>query len=1287
MKNETLISIVQRHLNAKILSIAISIFSVFSLQANEIWTPLNNPESINQRAAIQTSDQKLLALDINELKSLLSNAAKEFSGKSTIIFSLPMPDGVFEEFKVFESPIMEEALALKFPMIKTYVAQSTRDASISGRLDIGPKGFHGMIFTKNGSVYIDPLNDNEQNIIKSYYKKDFIAGAKATESSCQILGEGSDIQKRINSLVKKGVSRPSGDELRTYRLAVGATGEYTAFHGGTVPLGLAAIVTSINRVVGIYEREVAVRMILVGNNDLVIFTNAATDPFTNNNTGTLINQSQTVLDDLIGNANYDVGHTFSTGAGGLAQLGVPCNNGNKARGVTGISSPVGDPFDVDYVAHELGHQFGGDHTFNGSSGSCSGNIGGKAYEPGSGSTIMAYAGICSPQNIQNNSDDYFHGASYDQIIAYTILSNGNNCALITNTGNDAPEVGVLEGNFIIPINTPFELTGNATDPNGDDMTFQWEQFDLGPQGNPTNPVGNAPIFRSFLPTLSPNRIFPRISDIVNNTSTIGEILPSYARNLKFRFNARDNRPAGGGVDHDFIDLAVEGTAGPFLVTVPNTAATYEVNSTLEVTWDVANTNIAPVSCQNVSIYLSTDGGFTYPITLIESTPNDGSAEVIIPNQITTTARIKVKAADNVFFDISNANFTIVEPSTPDFYVNIPNKNLSVCAPDNAEYEFTVEQLGGFSNPVTLSVTNEPAGSTVSFSTNPITPTESSTLTIGNTGSIANGTYSFDLVIIGGGITRNSTLTLQVFNGVPNSISLSTPSDAATALALEQSFAWQAAATAVSYDFELATDAAFTNIIATYSGSNNSYTLPNLLTPNTNYFWRVKGNNTCGAGAYSPTFTFTTDALSCTTFSATDLPKNIGQVPQTVNSFINVGANFTIADVNVLNLTGEHTWIADLDASLRGPDGTIVKLWSSPCDDEDNWDINFDDAAASGVLPCPLTDGNTYKPLESLSGFYGKSSQGNWVLTIRDNFNQDGGQFSSWSLEVCQLANGAIPTVNAPTALNATAISFSQINLEWTDNADNEENYIIERSLFSNTGFAEIANLPANITIYQDMGLSPNTTYYYKVKATSDATSSEYSNVAPATTFDLIPTIASDLIATATSNSTVKVDWADNSNNELGFIIDRSNNDNNNYFTLDTVAVNTETYTDMNLASGTIYYYKVAAYNAVGNSVYSNEDSALTQLETAIIDIALDEGTTVYPNPTKDILIVSIAQNLNGLVRLSLIDPTGKQIMQQHFEKSGFEFTETLQLNQLPKGLYLLEIKLNDSITYRKVHKM
>jgi hypothetical protein len=559
---------------------------------------------------------------------------------------------------------MAEELASRYPQIKTYLGQGTDENSDSRvRFDVTPSGFHAIIFSSTGTVYIDPYSLGETKYYISYFKKDYMPTDEQLNLECTLLGTDSEFGDHIRQLVAENPFVMTGPQLRTYRTAIATTGEYTVFHGGTVALGLAAVVTALNRVTGVYENEVAVRMVLIPNNDLIIYTNPSTDPYSNNDGGAMLSQNQTNLDAVIGSANYDIGHVFSTGGGGVAYLGVICEANFKARGVTGLPQPVGDPFYIDYVAHEMGHQYGGNHSFNGNAGACSGGNrnASTAYEPGSGSTIMAYAGICSNQNLQNNSDDYFHNINFVEIVNYTTNGNGNSCAVITNTGNSEPTVTVPSGGFTIPISTPFMLTGSAIDPDGDPLTYCWEEWDLGPAGHPNSPSGNAPIFRSFDPVDVPYRYFPKLSNILNNTQTIGEILPTYTRTLTFRLTVRDNRAGGGGVNYAQMQtISVTNTAGPFLVTQPNTNVNWLGNTTNTVTWNVANTSVAPVSVTQVNILLSTDGGNNFTEVLASNTANDGSEDIFLPNIPTTQARIKVEAVGNVFFDLSNVNFTIEE---------------------------------------------------------------------------------------------------------------------------------------------------------------------------------------------------------------------------------------------------------------------------------------------------------------------------------------------------------------------------------------------------------------------------------------------------------------------------------------------------------------------------------------------------------------------------------------------------------------------------------------------------
>jgi hypothetical protein len=724
---------------------------------------------------------RTLQLNKAALTDLLVSAPPEASGPIEMTgteLQIPLPYGGFGRFLVQDSPIMESKLAAKFPELKTYVGQGIDDPTATMRIDVTPRGFHAIILSATGQVYIDPYSrDTDTNYI-SYFKSDFIATDKPFSCFVESQGKG-------NEPLSRGAIpyRPSGATLKSYRLALACTGEYATAvcnppNAPTLVGTLAAMITSVNRCTAVYEREFAIRFLLVNDTDKLVYLNATTDPYTNANGSTMLNQNQMTIDNVIGTANYDFGHVFSTGGGGVAQLGVICRAGQKAKGVTGTSNPVGDPYDIDYVVHEMGHQFGANHPFNGTSGSCAGGNrnASTAYEPGSGITIMAYAGICSPQDLAPHSDDYFHTVNYDEIDTYTSTGLGAPCAQTTTTGNTPPTISAL-GAFTIPSQTPFSLTASASDVDGDTLTYCWEEYDKGAAQNPTaNPRDNglSPIFRSFPPTTNPTRIFPSLTYILNNQNvppaTIStdlisaEFLPTTGRPMTYRVTVRDNRAGGGGSNYASTTVTSVATAGPFAITAPNTSATIAGGSQQTVTWNVANTDIAPISCANVKISLSTDGGNTFPIVLASSVPNNGSALVTIPNTAnvaTTQGRIKVEAVGNIFFDISDANLTITSTNTAPA-LNVTGGITVVRGTPTA----TVATVGNASdaegNPVTVSVSNLPFGATITPSITSGSISLSATVSCSLVTTLATRTYPFTLTVTdSNGSTTSGTVNLIV----------------------------------------------------------------------------------------------------------------------------------------------------------------------------------------------------------------------------------------------------------------------------------------------------------------------------------------------------------------------------------------------------------------------------------------------------------------------------------------------------------------------------------------------
>lgn len=628
-----------------------------SAQTNQIiWQEV---AAAHRQSGTSETGARYYQADNLVLKRALELSPAEHTGDRSNIIHIPMPDGSFAGFAVVESPIMEPELAASYPQIKNYKAYGVDEPGASGRLTFNSKGFGGMLHTAQGRIFIDPDESTGQR--NRYVMRNRPDAGIDNRFQCDAYSLEDNNRERV-AFSAGSSNRVPGNYL-SYRLAVATTLEYYTFAGGTNLLTTQAINTAVNRVNEIYERDLGIRLILIGNNDLLYET---VDSGLDNSSGlALLGQVQAWIDGNLpgGVADYDIGHIFSTGGGGIAALGAVCDDARKAQGVTGLPMPIGDPFYIDFVAHEIGHQFGADHSFNGTTFLCGGNRWmPTAFEPGSGSTIMAYAGICGLENLQNNSDATFHAGSISQINTFTasVACNG----LVANGNADPTIMQFLDRS--IPVNTPFMLnnTTAADLVDGDPLTYQWDQMDSGTATDSSNfgtDLGDNALFRSYEPRMVSFRNFPALGTQLINACDDAEVLPTSARDLDFRLTVRDGN---SGQVTDDVRITVTTGSGPFRVTSHTVPGEILPSAgPVTVNWDPANTAAAPVNCANVDIDLLTfnAGRTSYSVQPMQNPgpyPNDGEQLVTLPDVSNDISRIRVKCNDNIFYDISDANLKI-----------------------------------------------------------------------------------------------------------------------------------------------------------------------------------------------------------------------------------------------------------------------------------------------------------------------------------------------------------------------------------------------------------------------------------------------------------------------------------------------------------------------------------------------------------------------------------------------------------------------------------------------------
>ncbi|MGV3695473.1 zinc-dependent metalloprotease [Flavobacterium sp.] len=675
----------------KNLLLVVFIFSAsLSFAQKSAWKLWENNRAITSetiRKTAYSANQKLLQFDAVQFKQTLANVKERTSGQAGVEIQLPNINGELEKFLVWESSNFAPELQAQFPEIRAYVGKGITDPSAIVNFSLAPKGIKTMIFrADSGSEFIEPYT-KDASVYVLFDSATRIKGAMPFTCNTEDFAASEELGKVVNTTFA------SNQSYKTMRLALSCTGEYAIYHGGTVAGALAAMNETMTRCNGVFERDLAIKLIIIANNANVVFTNPATDPYstvTGGNAPAAWNsQLQATLNNVTyigGAANYDIGHLFgaSGGGGSAGCIGCVCVDATKGSGITSPADniPEGDFFDIDYVAHEMGHQMGGTHTF--SHGGISGTENNSTnVEPGSGSTVMAYAGIGGGgTDMQSNSDDYF---SYKSIAQIQANMAPKTCPVSTSLAVTNPRpTATTTPAFTIPVNTAFKLTGTGTGTAGEVLTYGWEQNDDASVNNPTASIPSptktdGPNFRSRIPSLSPTRYFPQFSDVLmGNLTPTWETVSSVARTLNFSFTVKDNVLGGGQTHSAATVVTVVDGGGAFAITAPAADNTsWDPGSTATVTWNVAGTTANGINTANVNILFSTDGGANFT-TLVANTPNDGSESFTLPNVQSPNCRIMIEAVGNVFYCVSkNIGLGYVFSTTCNSYSN----NTALAIPD------------------------------------------------------------------------------------------------------------------------------------------------------------------------------------------------------------------------------------------------------------------------------------------------------------------------------------------------------------------------------------------------------------------------------------------------------------------------------------------------------------------------------------------------------------------------------------------------------------------------------
>jgi subtilisin-like proprotein convertase family protein len=998
------------------MSILVTTYIVYG---QSLWQQVDEKTLSSRTDDVRThvpKQYKTFALESTKMIGLLAKAPMEFTVDVKDIQSrieLPMPDGRMEKFVFWEAPSMEPGLMAQYPNIKSYRGYLEGNPTVVTRFTMTPDGFHASIVSNEGTTYIDPyLLRNSGNYI-SYNASDYVDEYNQAAILC-----GTD-EAMLHAMNQDrpmwGMQERSlGDkmEFRKYRLALACTGEW-GNKRVTKEKALQEMVEFIDRANVVFEKEVALRLVIIEGNDKLIFLDALNDPYNTPTSGlNTVGGHTQILNTIIGGANYDVGHVFMlcNDVGGVA-AGQICTSGGKGNGVTcyGGNSAATGP--VSTFNHEVGHQMTASHTFN----NCPGNEGQTAletgYEPGSGSTIMSYSGACGSSNLGVARENYYHSGTLEQMLFYTntASSEAYRCATKTDVGNFIPEITLdYKNGFYIPQRTPFVLTGSAVDQNNDAMTYVWEQIDNQTSSPLGMPTGNAPLFRSVRASTDPQRLFPNKGFIFGKIySDVTELMPTYGREMNFRFTVRDNNPQANAVAFKDIKFNVAANADSFVVTEPANSVKWKSAKAYTVKWDVANTNIAPVNAKFVDIYIAYKNSLNFNsadvIRIAENVPNNGEAKIVIPPLKSNATRIIVRGAGNIFFSTS-ANIQIEDPDGPAHYSDVTLKSRFSCLPTPVSFDFTTKGLVGLTDKIKFEVVSGlPAGAVATWDKLEVNPGEPNTLSLNLDNLSGKGEYLITVRTFVPGIDTIERNLLLMTNGTDlNNVPLIFPAATSLGLPSTQRYEWAAKQDALEYTMEVSKTPMFRpeDIVITRTTAGLVHVSEVYLEKAAVYYWRVKSKNDCKEGEWSKVSAFTIEALECKTYSSgiLNLPISTSGTT-TIEAPLNILDEGTVSDINVKGINVIHSRDGDLSVELISPKGTVNRLWTKRCGTQQNVRLGLDDQS-NLFMQCPINTGRIYRPENALSKFNGEQLQGRWTLRVLDETPGGGGTFTNWDLETC-----------------------------------------------------------------------------------------------------------------------------------------------------------------------------------------------------------------------------------------------------------------------------------------------